>query len=81
MNEGVMALTVAILAPQLLSPEQCFERLFTSNRVMKRQKVSDDIVEDMARMKKTMTYKQIGEVYGLNADAVYTRIRRSQGRC
>ena len=81
MNEGVMALTVAILSPQLLSPEQCFECLFTNNRVMKRQKVSVDIIEDMARMKKTMTYKRIGDIYGIKADAVYNRIRRSQGRC
>ncbi|MBP2665780.1 MAG: hypothetical protein H6Q76_760, partial [Firmicutes bacterium] len=61
--------------------EQCFECLFTNNRVMKRQKVSVDIIEDMARMKKTMTYKRIGDIYGIKADAVYNRIRRSQGRC
>jgi len=80
MNEGVMALTVAILSPTLLSPEQCFERLFSGNSVVKWQRVSADTVADMVRMKKAMTYKQIGKLYGMNADAVYNRIRRAQGR-
>jgi DNA-directed RNA polymerase specialized sigma subunit len=33
-------------------------------------------IEDMIRLKREMTYKEIGEIYGLSKQAVYRRIKR-----
>lgn len=76
-HEGVMALTVAILSPQFLTPEQSFRKLWGE---AKRPRTCPSETLDMIRMKETMTYQQIGDLFGLNADAVYNRIRRARGR-
>ena len=81
-HEGALALAVAILSPQFLTPDQAFRKLWGE---MKRprlgKELSDDEIQDMLQMKEAMTYKQIGEIFGMTADAVYNRIRRAQGRC
>ncbi|MBP2656226.1 MAG: hypothetical protein H6Q73_3795 [Firmicutes bacterium] len=46
----------------------------------KQRKIPQEVVGEMARLKESgQTYKQIGAMYGINADAVYTRIRRYKG--
>jgi len=89
MNECWQALIVAILAVDYHTPELAFDAL---NQGVKRRHVTKktesvpihksltniDVV-DMITMKETMTYKQIGNIYGMKADAVYNRIRRFKG--
>jgi len=61
------ALAICILTEW--PPEKCFFKL--DNR-----KITSDDVKIMARLKETMTYKQIAEIYGTNASAVQKRISR-----
>jgi hypothetical protein len=79
MNDFWGALAVAIMSRQYLTPEQAFDRLWSSNlrsRTHQRKDISEQDVADMARMKSHKTYKQIGKLYGLDKCAVYNRVRR-----
>ncbi len=84
MNEFWGALAVAIMSQQYLTPEQAFDRLEIGvpkqlpKRICRRDLTSQDSA-DMVKLKTNMTYQQIGDVYGLKADAVYNRIRRFKG--
>ncbi len=76
MEENYYALALAILKP--VTPEQAFQII--SGQKSKREITTSDI-EKMIKMKSQgMTYKQIGEIYGLSAHAVYARIGRAKGR-
>lgn len=85
MNECWCAFALSIMSTDYLTPEKAFERMDKGK--MKKHAQQDarhaeltelDIV-DMITMKETMTYKQVGMVYGMKADAVYNRIRRYKG--
>ena len=79
---GALALTVAILSPQYLTPEQSFRKLWGKNSRPRHQPVvPQEDTDDMLKMKAIMTYKQIGDLYGISANAVYNRIRRAEERC
>jgi hypothetical protein len=90
MRECWYALTLALLAKDYYTPELAFDALNIG--VVKRKNIIRGIeslpinkaiistdVADMIAMKSTMTYKQIGDIYGMKADAVYNRIRRFKG--
>jgi hypothetical protein len=84
-HDGVLALACAILTPNFISVEQAFDRIYPGTiRSIEHTRrigiVDNKDTEDMVKLKETMTYKQIGEIYGISDDAVYTRIRRHQGR-
>ena len=85
MDECWCAFAVAIINHQYLTPEKAFYHLENGkpkNRAWydaPRKDLTIQDVADMVRMKETMTYKQIGKIYGMKADAVYTRIRRFSG--
>lgn len=38
--------------------------------------ITQDDVKDMMQMRKSMTYRQIGEIYGISDSAVYKRLKR-----
>lgn len=85
MNEYWCAFALALISHDYLTPEKAFERM-NKGKPKKRawcdaphREITDQDVADMVLMKKTMTYKQIGDIYGMKADAVYTRIRRYKG--
>lgn len=85
MNECWCAFALALISQNYLTPEKAFERL-DNGKPKKRawydaphKEITRQDVEDMIRMKETMTYKDIGKIYGMKADAVYTRIRRYKG--
>lgn len=63
------ALTICILKKSCLSPEVAFA-------LIDGDKKPEVDAETLMELKKTMTYKELGELYGLKADAVYNRIRR-----
>lgn len=76
-----MALAAAILNLNL-TIETAIDR-FSPARFdkpnVRKNAVDLSVAAEMARLKEKLTYKQIGEMYGLNADAVYNRIRRYKG--
>ena len=71
-----MALAVAILSPQFMTPEQSFRKLWGETK-RPRKSCSDETM-DMIRMKDTMTHKEIGDVFGMNPGAVAKRISRAR---
>ena len=83
MNECWYAFALALICHTHLTPEMAFEQLAIGKKpkgkVYQSKALTADDVADMVKMKETMTYKQIGQVYGMKADAVYTRIRRYKG--
>lgn len=83
MNECWYAFALALLCHTYLTPERAFELLEPGRKPKRKAYQSKCITEadvsDMVKMKETMTYRQIGQVYGMKADTVYTRIRRYKG--
>jgi DNA invertase Pin-like site-specific DNA recombinase len=78
MNDNWCALCVAILCN--LTIEQAFDRL--ENYRTKRSRtynclITEEDTQDMVIMRKSnMTYREIGQIYGLNDATVYRRIKR-----
>jgi len=69
------ALCICVLSEK--SPEESFGILgFTSGKM----KFDINDVEDIWRLKKNHTWKQIGELYGTSADAIRRRVIRFQER-
>lgn len=64
------------------TPEQAFDVL--EHGAIKRKNNSEDVKKDIAEMValklRGLTYRAIGEIYGVSGDVVYTRIRRATGR-
>ena len=52
---------------------------YFSPQVRKVNLITPEDVADMIKLRETMTYKAIGEIYNMHPDAVYTRIRRAKG--
>ncbi|MEN6567157.1 MAG: helix-turn-helix domain-containing protein [Veillonellales bacterium] len=53
---------------------------YFSPQQQKKNKIPHEIAENMVLMRSQgKTYKDIGKLYGLKADAVYNRIRRYKG--
>lgn len=83
MNECWYAFTVALINHTYLTPESAFEFLNTGIKPRKKRHnktIGQFDVIDMIEMKKTMTYKEIGHVYGMKEHAVYSRIRNYKKR-
>jgi hypothetical protein len=75
------ALIVAILAPA--TPELAFmllEAESSKNLRWFRLDITPDDEIDMIKLKKELTYKEVGEIYCMKDHAVYNRIRRMDGR-
>jgi len=66
------ALAICILKRSCESPEMAFALIDGD------KKPSVDI-KTLVELKKSMTYKELGRLYGLKPDAVYNRIRRYKG--
>ena len=78
-RENVAAMYIAILRDDVFTPEQAFRVL--ENKDIERHKVSDADVRDMFEMRKQgMTYREIGEIYGLHHSRVYRRIKNYEKR-
>lgn len=74
------ALALSILTER--TPEQALDYLETDRPLRKYcwHKVTEDDKKDMAKLKETMTYKEIGAIYGISAGSVYNMIRRGRAR-
>jgi predicted DNA-binding protein (UPF0251 family) len=75
MKENYYALLICILKPVTI--EKGFDLLNGKMTKVQNKSISLQDVEDMIRMKQQgMTYKAIGELFGLKKDAVHKRIQR-----
>lgn len=77
MKENWYALCVAIMCN--LTIEQAFDKLENYRGKKSRNYnclITEEDTADMTIMRETMTYRQIGQIYGLSEAAVYRRIRR-----
>ncbi|HBI73633.1 MAG TPA: hypothetical protein DEG06_05115 [Lachnospiraceae bacterium] len=75
MKENFYALLICILKPDYtidMSLQVMIDGLFKKENTTIRK----PDIEDMIRLKREMTYKEIGEIYGLSKQAVYRRIKR-----
>ena len=73
---GYYALTLSIL--KSWTPERAWAYLGEVD-VKPNKTITNQDIEDMIQLKKTMTYTELGEVYGITRNAVYRRIKRYQG--
>ena len=71
MNENWCVFCIAILKG--MTVEQAFG-LWEDNKDNRDTYTAED-VKDMAEMRKTMTYKAIGEMYGISDTAVFRRLK------
>lgn len=85
MEDNWLALGIAILSPKFVTPEEAFDLLYIEQRTTRHKPtkrlnktINDKDIEDMMKLKfeQSYTYKEIADMYGLSADAVYGRIRR-----
>lgn len=69
---NIYALILAISRNDIYIPEQAFSILAGTE-----YRFTDEDIEDMIKLKNQgLTYKEIGEIYGLHKDNVYGKIRR-----
>lgn len=71
---GHMALCVSILTGVL--PDEAFELLENGN--LSYRKIDEEDIQDMIALKGSMTYNEIGQMFGLSGDAVRRRMLRYQ---
>lgn len=73
-----LALLTCILSE--LTPEQALRRFFpymkNINYPAKRAAVKEQDTEEMIKLRETMSYKQIGELFGISDATVYERIKK-----
>jgi hypothetical protein len=77
-KENYYALAVCIL--RKCTPEQAFELLITGKkkRTAKGEAMNDAAEMVRLREEQHMTYQAIGDLYGMNKDAVFRRIKRAK---
>ena len=74
MIEGWCMLAIAILSPEFITVEKAEDLFYSDKRKIKHAK--DTGAEIYRLRQQAMTYKEIGLMYGIKADAVYNRMRR-----
>ncbi len=70
------ALIISIL--KKCTPEQAFESLEKCSPIKYHQNktITKHDVMNMIKLKKKLTYQQIGDLYGMSKDAVFKRIKK-----
>lgn len=63
MNENWYVLAVAVLCKEVYTIEQAFE-CYETGKINKRARMSKQDLEDAIKLKKEMTYKELGKIYG-----------------
>lgn len=75
MKLNYYALCVCVLSGKI--PEEAFRVM---GLVSVKRKFEEPDVADLLKFKEGHTWKQVGELYGIGADAVRRRVMRSLGR-
>ncbi|SDX75543.1 helix-turn-helix domain-containing protein [Tepidimicrobium xylanilyticum] len=75
---NIAAMYIAILREDIVTPEQAFAVVEDESII----RVYDNKdVADMVELKNQgLSYREIGQIYGISGDAVYRRIRRHKKR-
>lgn len=80
MDECWCAFALALMSHEYLTPETAFVLMNKGKTKENVRRAHNELtvqdIHDMVRMKEIMTYKQIGAIFGMTADAIYNRIRR-----
>ena len=81
-KENLYAFLLALFSPVYLTPEKAFEYLQTGCRVPHRNSrkthhLTEEDTAEMLRMRQTMTYREIAEVYGVDVHCVFNRVRKN----
>lgn len=77
-TDNYLALAVSVLAN--CPPERAFDLLETGDPTSYRFDITDEDVQDMIKLKMMgLTWKQLGEIYCMDKNAVYGRIRHLGG--
>ncbi|MBY6800153.1 hypothetical protein FCV24_12790 [Clostridium botulinum] len=63
MNENWYVLAVAVLRKEVYTIEQAFE-CYEAGKINKRAKMKNEDLEDAIKLKKQMTYVELGKIYG-----------------
>jgi hypothetical protein len=75
MEDGWIALGIAILSKDYLTPEMALESCYTGDIPKYNWLISKKDVEDMMKMRgEKITYAKIGEMYGISDSTVCHRI-------
>lgn len=75
MNENWYVLAVAVLNEKVHTIEQAFET-YDKGKFIKRKLKSKEDLEDMLKLRKTMTLKEIAEIYGSTESSVCHLIKK-----
>lgn len=79
-EEGYLALYACIMNEELY-PERVLHRMGCLDRHKhKSQVASDEEIAQMIQMRETMTYKEIGQAFGISASGVFHRLSRYEHR-
>jgi len=70
--EGYLALAVSILAA--VPPERAFIML-EKGPIYMTEDITEEDVQDMIKLKETLTWPEIGEIYGITHHAVFRRVK------
>ena len=82
MRENFFALLLAMYSPVYLTPEKAFEYLEGGSRIPSRPSckshgLSDADTAERVRLRNTMTFREIAEVYDVDVHCVYRRIQKA----
>lgn len=79
------ALCICVLSEKI--PEEAFNAMGLTSVKTKASKLENRLsgrepedVKEMLRLKKTLTWKQVGEIFGISDQAAYQRVRRFMKR-
>lgn len=74
MNENWCAFCISII--KNLTPEQSFERFKNANRTTNNSCITKEDIEDMIKLRETLTYSEIAKIYCIDKSAAFKRIKR-----
>lgn len=77
MKENYYALAVCIL--RNCTPEQAFQLLETGKKKRVKKGTCLDVVPERQKLREQgLSYKAIGEIYGMSKDGVYIRLKKAK---
>jgi len=74
-----LALAVCILTE--ITPEESFQRIAPVGMTGgKNIRLTEDVIREMVRLKKSMSYEALGKYYGVSANTAYRNIKKYNER-
>jgi len=73
-EENYYALCICVLTERI--PEEAFREM---GLVKEKIKAKETDIDEVLRLKKSLTWKEIGELYGVSSNAIQKRVKRRGG--